>query len=284
MAKWVKKGELSVSRLLLLSAAFALTGCNLFDFNPSKKKEYQYSYGGGQTSCETHTYVEKQRCQPAPLRDYQGVEQIGSKTAVHVGLGVEKFTGGNIVPYGMNAGGTVNKITYDEAFGTALRATAGVSHDVTDKSHVFIRGFYKHASAKDDGVSIFEAAGGTTVNAQFNDYKSYGAEIGFREYMHDFGTEKALRPYVGASVGMARVNDLNIIGLNGNATTINVNDSDWIPTASAFGGVEMPVADNMAVSLETGLRYEAGRDADAIPLRMSSAWSIPVALRGRLSF
>jgi len=166
----------------------------------------------------------------APVQSHDGHHRVNNTTSLEFGIGAEEFTGGNISPRAVDVGGNgvISKLEYKDAYDTAWRAT-----------------------------------GGSNVAGNYSDYKSYGAEVGFREYLNNDDGRTKLRPYVGATAGVAYLESIDLEGVNGAAglTDIEIYDSEWVPTASAVLGVEMPVSQRFSMGVESGLRYEGKRES-----------------------
>ena len=213
-----------------------------------------------------------------------------SRTHFEGSISGEDFTGGNITPTAIETNGqTLNKIAYKDAYKTGWRATGGFSQDVAPRTSLTIDGFYKKAEAEDTPISIGTAAGGAALTGTFSDYKSYGAEIGFREYLNNAGA--GFRPYVGATVGGAYNEAIDIIEPTATPATAGIgrtrlHDGGWVPTASALVGFEFATSRNAALGLESGLRYEGKRDIELSNTfgKADDRYSVPLKLRGRFRF
>ena len=272
-----------MKRLLLGMSVLALTGCGWMGGGSGHNyhhNSYQ-NYHGGYYGHQGHQGYQQ------PVQVYPSRASYGN-THLEVTAGIEEFTGGNVLPRQPINGGVINKVEYKEAYDTAWRVAGGIAHDVAPRTTLLARGFYKQADSSDDPQLVF--TNGTTATGSFSDYKSYGAEIGFREYLNNSGEQ--LRPYMGATAGAAYVEaiDLHNLSIGGNPAAvapIRVSDGDWVPTASAIVGVEMPVSNSLSLGLESGLRYEGKRDVQIGTLpasETSNAFSVPVQLRGRFRF
>jgi len=180
--------------------------------------------------------------------------------------------------------GVISKLAYKDAYDTAWRASGGIAHNVAPRTTLLARGFYKEADANNNPVTLLANDNLGNVSGSYSDYKSYGAEIGFREYLNNDDGRAKLRPYMGATAGVAYLEAIDLNNVNGSAGPVEIYDSEWVPTASAVLGVEMPVSRRFSMGVESGLRYEGKRESDVTGLRTSDAYSVPVTLRGRFRF
>ena len=272
-----------MKHILLIGTALTLSACGWNGSRYEQSHSYSghggyYSHGGGYYGHSGH--------QP---RNIHGQHQVNSTTALEMSGGVEMFTGGDILRTIPRPDGAIQSIDAKDAYDTAWRASAGISHDVAPRTTLLARGFYKTASASDDNLTVFNGNGGATNTASLTDYNSYGAEVGFREYLNHAGNN--VRPYAGATVGAAYVEDISFTNLINNGTPlageVSMSDGQWIPTASAVVGLELPVSRSFSMGLETGLRYEGKLDQNLDNLIESDSqdlYSVPVQLRGRFRF
>ena len=100
-----------------------------------------------------------------------------------------------------------------------------------------------------------------------------------------------LRPYVGATAGAIYNDDVTITqssdafitatNTTGIDPEIEFIDSGWNPTASAVLGAEYQLGGRTAIGVETGIRWQD--DLDTLT-GSQDRWSVPVKIRGRVSF
>ena len=228
-----------MKKLFLGAAAIALSGCSWLGLGDKQVHHDRSSYG---------TYAQKKdKC-------CVGGKSLSRWNAELAG-GIEEFVSGDII-----SGGNENAATleYGDVYGAATRIEPAVSYALKPNRKVKLSGFYKTASAEDQ--TVIGTVNDTPITGQFTDYKSYGAELGLRQY---FGIKRAplvksIRPYVEGNVGIANVDDIDLLGLNDTATPRDVRlyDGGWVPTASGMIGIETPVLNRLTLGLETGLRYQ----------------------------
>ncbi len=264
-------------RALLGVSAFALSGCAWFGGAPEYHhgNTYQSGYHGHHSHHGHH--VGHQVTTP-------------SRWSVEGSIAAQQFTGGNVLQNFPTAGDSTFKQEYDDVYETGLGATAGLSYDVAPKTTIFGQGFYNEAESKNERLNIGSTAGGTPLFGTISDYKSYGMEVGFREYAS--ANPYKTRPYIGGTIGMSYVDsiDARIDGVGPAPVeppaVRRLYDGEWVPTASGIIGVEMPIARQAALALETGLKFEGKRDPVLLDGRTSvePTYTVPVRLRGRYRF
>jgi hypothetical protein len=254
------------NRLLVTAvgaAAMAVTGCAYQGSNYGHHAQPTYNpYGGAATH-------------------YRGQTSNVSPTRLEFDLSYEDFVDGNIIDAGAVVGpDTTVDVGYKDAFKPGYRASVGLARDFRPNTTFVAKGFYQQADGE-DGVTIATNGGGN-VNANFSDYKSYGAELGLRQYLGQ--PQSRLRPFVGGTIGAAFIDDISID--NGGPATV-INDSGWSATASATGGFEVPLSPTASFAVESGIRWTDAQDRSAFGATLgddNSRLSVPVTLRGRFRF
>lgn len=210
-------------------------------------------------------------------------------------LGAEFPTGGDIFSGESAVGPRFNNVSMADAYKPGLRAELGATRSLSGNRMATGHLFY--SKAEGEQVTLRDAPSGVRT-AQFSDRKSYGAELGLRQYA-SMPSTAAYKPYVEGRLGAAYVDDIRLendrlSGVpQGNASGVAFIEGGWVPTAAALIGVEHPVTSNTMIGLETGIRYSGGLDADTIPGSnpglvgandYTEHWSVPVSLRGRYRF
>ena len=142
----------------------------------------------------------------------------------------------------------------------------------------------------------------------FSDMKRFDLEVGARHYFNPVIKDQGYRtvtPFVGVSGGLAHYDavdvkltqdhlfmeqafnsglaDLEYYEVDVPATTTRLYDSQWVPTGSLTAGFEWQATPKTAIALETGLRYEGGREF-ASGENGDDNISIPLTLRGSVNF
>ena len=256
-------------RLLTVGlSAFLLTGCAWMGGGQSSHHGHQGHHAQGHYG---HNQIHQAPQMPSQWR-FDGA------------IGAQEFTGGNVLQNRQNGLQTTTKQNYKDIYETGLAANAGLSYDVAPRTTLVMEGFYNKANSKDELVNFGTDAAGLAESGRFSDYESYGAQVGFREYMSNDGP--GLRPYIGAMAGMSYVNDLDIAVAGATPSTRRIYSGEWVPTASGLVGIEMPVSYAGSLALESGIRYEGRRDAEYMEQfgKTGGNYSVPLKLRGRYRF
>jgi len=149
----------------------------------------------------------------------------------------------------------------------------------------------------------------------FSDLQQYDLEIGARRYFNPVVKSdgyRTLTPFVGASVGVSYVNDVDVSvsqrqlsysqSFGGDPVTFLVPteanstrlyDSEWLPKGELNVGAEWQLTPGFALAAETGLRFQDSRDyadfvnADGETIENQSGdinISVPLTLRGSINF
>jgi len=258
-----------MKRVLLGLTVLGLAGCNWGGQN------HGYQYGG------SHNYYNGYgHNAPMPKPHYSRVP----RTSLEFSAGAEEITGGNILPTRVSLGGPIDKLTYKDTYDTGWRASGGIAHDLARRTTVTAKGVYKQADSKNDLVPVFVGPADGVFSGTLSDYKSYGAEVGVREYLNDQRSGIQFRPYIGATVGAAYLESIDANGIAGTTGPMEIFESEWVPTASAVLGVEVPMSNQISMGVESGIRYEGKRDSNGSLFETTDAYSVPVTLRGRFRF
>lgn len=276
--------------LLAGAAAVALSGCSFLGLGGHHDhKNYSYNANTGDYGYQSY--------KPAPKACQSN--QCLSRWNLEAAVGPSFMVGGKAVT-GDEANITgLNNISMKDAYNTGFRAELGGSYALNPNRKLTGNVFVDEAQS--DGRQDWGTVGGQALTGSLSDYKSYGAELGLRQY---FAPRRGLilnsvRPYVEAKLGAARVNDIRIQGTELGGATFSAADvpfyeSDWVGTAAGMVGVETPLTKYSTIALETGVRYTQGPKSDATVLAPgfpiagtnngASRTSIPVMLRGRYRF
>jgi len=276
--------------LLAGAAAIALSGCswlghgNNHDYNQYGHNAYSGNY-----------HYQAQKPAPKPCHSNQCLSRWNLEAAV----GPSFMVGGKAVT-GDQANTTgLNNIDMKDAYKTGYRAELGGSYALNPNRKLTANVFLDEAQS--DGRQDWGTVGGQALTGSLSDYKSYGAELGLRQY---FSPRRGLilnsvRPYVEGKLGAAHLDDVRIQGseLGGatfSATDVPFYESGWVGTAAGMVGVETPLTKYSTIALETGVRYTQGPKSDNSVLAPGfsiagtnnggSRTTIPVMLRGRYRF
>jgi len=148
-----------------------------------------------------------------------------------------------------------------------------------------------------------------TFSAKFSDMKRYDLEVGGRHYFNSWNKNDGLNtvtPFLGASVGASHFNAVSFrtdqrqrfyeqafndpdgeegqfYNLDGTETTVELYDSQWVPTGELNAGVEWQVTPRTGLAFETGVRFEGAREYTNNE-KGDTNIAIPFTIRGSYNF
>jgi len=231
-----------------------------------------------------------------------GSNKTLSRWNVEAAVGPEFFVGGGAITGDQinTLPGTVTTATnqsLNDIYGRAARYELGGSYALNPNTKVTANINYANASANQTTLGTID---GTAVTGTLTDYERFGVEAGVRQYARPVAVPlvKSIRPYIGASAGIARVRDIDFV--NSNPAAVNLPGStpfiegSWVPTATGLVGVETPIFDRFTLGVESGLRYTGAPRSDTsvlssgVPLagtnNFGRQWTVPLQIRGRYRF
>jgi hypothetical protein len=193
----------------------------------------------------------------------------------------ESFTGaGTLFGQSLNATVTFNVASQDfnDVFDKALNYGASLNYGLSDSTEIFGRFKYTRADAKlFDAMNVnanvtfggVTVSGSDSIKGKMDDYSSYGFEVGSRFFLD---TKSAFKPYISPSVGITRVDDLNVqLSYNGSniGSALKFYDSTWVYNLGIGAGFRYDISQNIAAGLETGYRYQSSLDENNADLGSS---------------
>jgi len=220
-----------------------------------------------------------------PLRIAAGVEHIlNPKTSVFANAAYSYSEGNS------GAGGTVvgaiDAVTSYQGFGST-NAPSGAPFVVAEE-------------LVNQPLAIF--------TYDFTDLRRYDLEVGARRYFKPIlanTMSRTLTPFVGASVGAAHLNgvsyditqenlrlqsafisegvDIAYDQLQGPRQTVDLYDSQWVPTGQLNAGVEWQMSPKTALAFETGVKFEGAREYQN-GNKGDDNIAIPFTIRGSYNF
>jgi len=197
-------------------------------------------------------------------------------------------------------------ISYNQAFDETIEYDVAGTYDISPNTTLLGRVGYSEANGQtvnlgaafdpNSTLGFVDANNAAPVFAEFDDLEQIKLEAGVRQYVGGFGNGvTGLRPYVGVTGGAIYNDDVDITqssdafivpdGAGGVTSGIDPSiafiDGGWNPTASAVLGAEYQVGGRTAIGVEAGIRWQDNFDT-LTPSQ--DRWSVPVRLRGRVSF
>ena len=215
--------------------------------------------------------------------------------AVEFGIGWDNSISGNINSSGIgrinNQPVVILKNSYEDVYGTGLHMKFGGGYFLDEISEV--RATFTFQSLDADLTPMGDI-GTSRLYGQYQDYQSFGLDVGFRIYAK--GQDATIRPYAEATAGIAFVDETDVvlvapsIGLTGNAT--DFYDRTAAFTLGGNGGVLWQVAEQVGVFGQLGLRWVSGMsEVDGLEGTgletindKSSRWTVPFLVGVRARF
>lgn len=209
--------------------------------------------------------------------------------------------------------------------GDAISVDATLYRQVSDQAYIQdldaagepIPGSYSLNGAPVVNTSFVPNQNIATIAYEFSDLEQYDLEVGARHYFNPLVKSHGYRtvtPFVGASVGVSRVNAVDVSisqsqafyrrafeGTDG-ATTYSVPtaddptrlyDAQWLPQGQLNVGAEWQITPGFALAAETGVKVQGAREyadfTNAAGEIISGAKgdtniSVPLTLRGSVNF
>jgi len=197
-------------------------------------------------------------------------------------------------------------VGYAHAEGTD-GATAGIEGTILRRTELQPVDFEGVPSAEPTVFSsFFPNQNIANLVIDFNDQRRFDVEAGARHYFDPISSEKGYRtltPFVGGAVGVSHVNEVsfttsqnqrfledafesdgtNYYEVSSNDTVNTIYDSDWLVNGAVTAGMEWQVTPKWAMALETGVKFEQGRDLISGESGDDNI-SVPVTFRGSFNF
>jgi len=179
----------------------------------------------------------------------------------------------------------LDSISYGDAYGNVTTYDIGAEFDVNRDTTLLGRVGY--AQADGDSNRIGTVSEGSVVDAdlfaEFSDLEQFTIEGGVRKYLG--GSPTGIRPYVSGVGGFVYTDDIDVTQTSaafaGGPEIQEYADGGWSPTAAGLVGAEWQVGQRAAIGIESGLRWTDNLDTN---FESKDRWSIPLQLRGRVSF
>ena len=186
-------------------------------------------------------------------------------------------------------------ISYGDAYKNAVSYDLAATFDIDSSTTLIGRVGYSNAEGQRlkvgtlDDRQINPAPNTTTEDlyAQWSDLEQWSIEGGVRKYMGGWNNRMSgVRPYVGAMAGFTHNNAVTLAQESATLMPVGANvqqyiDAGWTPTASGVVGAEMQVGPRTAIGVEAGIRWQDDLNTN---FTSDDRWSVPLKLRGRVSF
>jgi hypothetical protein len=224
----------------------------------------------------------------ASAQDLKGRWSMALEAGTDIELAGDVHKGGSGSVLGLPT--SVEARSFGDVYDAGFRGQVSIGYGVGAASEVFLRGSYYKMQSETLQVGT---VAGLALNADFAEYKEWGAELGYRHY---FNADKPLKLYVGAVAGLRFVSELpstfSVPAAGVVLSDVPFYDSSTVGVFGADLGLSFDVARNVALGLETGPRYQTGlRDLEGLSGTglesindTGSRWSMPVVATLRFRF
>jgi len=230
----------------------------------------------------------------SPARAQSPGSAADSPWSVDVAIGVDNSISGNINSSGI---GTINnqavvilKNSYENVYGTGLHFRFGGGYMLNDESEVRVTFTLQSLDAD---LTPMGDIGTSRLYGQYQDYQSFGLDVGLRRYADLTST---LRAYGEGTIGLAFIDETDVL-LVAPGANLSANATDFYDKTSAFtigvnAGVLFKVARKVDAYGQLGLRYVTGMsEVDGLAGTgletindKSARWTVPVLAGLRVRF
>jgi hypothetical protein len=218
-----------------------------------------------------------------------------SRFSAEVGIGFDNGLAGHINASGMgNLQGVpvvITKNSYEDVYGTGLHFKFGGGYVI--KPDVEARVTFTFQSLDADFLVPMGEMGNSTLYGQYDDYQSFGLDLGVRQYV---AAAEKVRAYGEATLGIGFIDETDVtLVAPGQNFTGEVTDF-YDQTASFAAGINVgalfELRENVGVFGQLGVRYMtgmsdvdnlAGTGLDTINDK-SSRWTLPFLMGVRFQF
>jgi hypothetical protein len=236
--------------------------------------------GAGSTA-----FAQAQAQAPAPAEDY--------RWSLEFAFGWDNSISGNINSSGV---GTINnqavvilKNSYEDVYGTGLHIRFGGGYMLDETSELRVT---FSLQSLDADLTPMGDIGVADLYGQYDDYQSFGLDVGLREY---FDLNEMIHAYGEGTAGLAFIDETDVLLVAPQANVAR-DATDFYDQTAAFTlganvGLLVDVAPQFGVFGQIGLRYVTGMsEVDGLEGTgletindKSSRWTMPflVGIRGR---
>jgi hypothetical protein len=175
---------------------------------------------------------------------------------VWASLGFQGDLGGSVNSSGVGtvAGqrAEIDANSWGERYDAALIFRIGGAYNVTGRSQVFGAVGWEQAEAD---TAVAGLIGGQPLSLKFKDYQGWGIDGGYRYF---FNTEYVARPFVAASIGFQRVQEISVsfsspTGFR--ADDVPMYDDSWVIQWRLGGGVQWDLNQRFGIQATVDLKY-----------------------------
>jgi opacity protein-like surface antigen len=214
--------------------------------------------------------------------------------SVDFGIGWDNGISGNI---NSSAIGTLNgqavvilKNKYEDVYGTGLHLRFGGGYLLSEESELRVTFTFQSLDAD---LTRLGDLGVSNLYAQYDDYQSFGIDVGYRRYIPVQG---AISAYGEGTIGLAFIEETDV-RLAAPQANFEGNATDFYDQTAAFtfgvnGGLMIAATPKVSIFTQLGLRYVSGMsDVDGLESTdldeindKSSRWAMPFTAGVRFRF
>ena len=173
----------------------------------------------------------------------------------HVALSGDVHGGGSGSVLGLAT--QVEPRSYGDIYGAGFLWAGGLGYRVGQAGEIRVQGSYTTNPA--DRLEVGTVSG-LPLFALFDDYKAFGMDFGYRQYV---GSGMA-RPYVGASGGFVRLDkiqsEFSVPAAGVVLANVDMYDTSLVPSLGVGGGLQISLSDRFA--FQGGVEFKWRGDAN----------------------
>jgi hypothetical protein len=185
--------------------------------------------------------------QDAPLEEGRGLAWAS--------LGFQGDLGGAVNSSGVGVvngqRAEIDTNTWAERYDTALIFRIGGAYNLTGNSQVFGAMAWEQSEADTTEVGLI---GGRPLEAKFSDYQGWAIDGGYRYF---FNSEYVARPFVAASIGFQRVQDITVSFTSPalNVADVPFYDDSWVANWRLGTGILVDINDRFGWQVTLDIKY-----------------------------
>jgi len=215
----------------------------------------------------------------ADVRAQSNPWSVSFDLGTQVALNGDVHSGGSGTVLGLPT--QVQARSYGDVYGNGFYWAAGFGYQVGGSGEIRVQGSYTANPA--DSLQVGTVAG-LPLFALFDDYKAFGMDFGYRQYVG----QAAVRPYLGGSGGFVRLEQIqgefSVPAVGVVLPNVNMYDSSVVPSFGGGGGLQINLSERFAVQGGVEFRWQGdAKDLDGLAGTglesindESRRWSMPI--------
>ena len=170
----------------------------------------------------------------ADARAENGPWSVSFDLGAQIAVSGDVHSGGSGVVLGLPT--EVQSRSYGDVYGNGFYWAAGLGYRLGERGEFRVQGSYTSNPA--DRLQVGTVAG-LQLLARFDDYKAFGMDFGYRQYLGS----GPVRPFVGGSVGFVRLakiqSEFSVPAASVVLSNVDFYDSSVVPSLGGGGGVQI---------------------------------------------